>query len=112
MELQSTAVDYKDVIKFILANRKNGAFDYPDDVLENVIKYAIYKKHLYITLDGNVITGIIIAYIVDDFNIKVELLICTTKEAFQRFRKMGRQLFGNRKCEYCRFNKDKILTRY
>ena len=115
MELQSTVdVGIYDVLDFILKHRRgSGCFrDWPMLAIEVTLLAAAQNRSLYITREQCNITGMIIAYPVDDNYFQVDQLLCVSKQAFKDFRGMGRKLFGSRKCVYRRDDKVKILKHY
>jgi hypothetical protein len=115
MELQSTVdISTHDVLEFILRHRKaSGCFrDWPRIAVEVSLLAAAQARALYITRECGAITGMIIAYIVDDNSFQVDQLLCTTKQAFKDFRAMGQKLFGQKRCVYRRGDKVKILNHY
>lgn len=115
MELQCIPVKTTlgEVLDFVLKNKGNKLFRFFSDqeILATLWK-ASHDGSLFIVNDKHGISGMTIAYKVNDNEFKVDHLLCTTKEAFQWMKKMARQRMGNRICKYVRRGKLKQLRRY
>lgn len=115
MQLQCTVAKTTlgEVLEFVLKHKGDKLFRFfSDQEILAILHKASRDGSLFIVNGKDGITGMVIAYQVNDNEFKVDHLLCTTKEAFQWMRKMARQRMGDRICRYVRRGKLKQLRRY